>query len=316
MAETVEFLYYARVAQNAKPSAPTDRKHDGALDTFLLDHVNDLRGKAKTGASSPASFYDDEGKKLFESVQSGTKKEFLESAHALTLRLIDEMTGATKDGLLVCLQLHNGAVRTAAVLKLQIETEHAAILKALDGGDAELSAVKNVMDAPGKLQKGALLDDPRPESDVIMGDVQVQDALYFPRAFGIALEQKPKQAAVDTLTAIGDLQGQEVAAAAREHLSSVASGPVVEVMKALGEKVPQLAAPEVQTAVLKRVAEQSRPVRQVNTQAPLTEVVSASGVQIKSPLQPESRVSWTTDKDHGGWIITIRVDEEPTRKVQ
>lgn len=316
MAETVAMLYYARVAQDATPGAPLERPHDADLDKFLVEHVEALRGKGKSGVSCPATFVDPAGLDLFTAVRGGTSAEFLEASHALTLRLIGEMSGATREGLLVCLQLHDGDVRSAAVLKLQIESEYAATLQTLDDGEALLSSVTDVMDRPGKLQKGALIDDPRPDSDVILGDTLRTEALYFPRAFGIQMDQKPGQAAIDTLQVISDLQGPSVATAARREMPAVEPGPVSTVLEGLGESVPELSDREVRAAVEERLSQQARPVRRVDTQASVSEVVTASDVVIRSPWTGEERVTWAPDTDQGGWVITIRVDEEPTRSLR
>ena len=115
---------------------------------------------------------------------------------------------------------------SAAALKLQVMQPHAANLRQLDTGEIELSAVTDVMDAPGQLQKGALVDDPRAGSEVVMGDQLALEAQYFPRAFGINIEQRAPQAAVDLLAAIDHALGSTVGAAARDALPTIQSGAV------------------------------------------------------------------------------------------
>lgn len=316
MVVSVERVTYARVAQDAAPSSSALRKHDPELDVFLLGHVRALEGFAASSNACPAVFVEDEGRALFESLRTGTQAQFLVAAHAITMRLIGQMNGATADGLLVCLQLRDGVTRSAAVLKLQVVTPNAANLETLDSGEVLLSAVTDVMDAPGKLQKGALVEDSRLDSEVVMGDLASKDAQYFPRAFGIVIEQRPNHAAVDTLEVISELHGPVVGAAARRALPSVASGPIAEVLEGLSQSLSELVPDGARQAVQDRLASRPRPVRNVDTAAPLTEVITASGVTIKVPLGGADRVSIEPDTDGGGYVIRIRVDEQPRREVR
>lgn len=316
MAETIELLTYARVAPGATPSNAAERDHDAGLDAFLLDHVDKLRKYASGKSSCPATFVEADGETLFETLRTGSKDDFLDAAHKLTMRLIGVMDGRTRHGLLVCLQLKDGNTMSAAVLKLQVVQEHAAALEKIDEGEELLSAVMNVMDAPGQLQKGALVNDPRPDSDVLMGDVASTEAQYFPRAFGISIEQRPDHGAVDTLEVIREIHGDAVQATARAAMPNLSSGTISEVLDALGQAVPALADVATRQVIQERLADRPRPVRSVDTSAPLTEVVRASGVTIKAPVTGEDRISWEQDTNLGGWLITVRVDEEPQRTLQ
>jgi hypothetical protein len=128
---------------------------------------------------------------------------------------------------------------SAAALKLEVVTPNSAVLERLETGEEVLEGATNVLDAPGQLQKGALVDDPRPQSDVIIGDRLAQDALYFPRAFGIRAEQRPVHAAADLVAA---LDGRVPAVGPRvvQALPQLVPGSTSEVLAALGERVPAL----------------------------------------------------------------------------
>lgn len=316
MAVTVEKVTYARVAQDAVPKSAVPRAHDANLDTFLLGHVDALKGFAAGKNSCPATFFEPDAQALFGDLRTGNDAEFLDAAHKITLRLIGQMTGATAAGLLVCMQIKDGSTLSAAVLKLQVVTPNAANLETLDSGEVLLSAVTDVMDAPGKLQKGALVDDPRTDSDVIMGDLASKEAQYFPRAFGISIQQRPALAAVDTLDVIRELQGEVVEEAARHALPTIAPGPIADVLEALAETVPQLEPVEVRQTVEARLAERPRPVRAVDTAAPLVEHITASGVVIRVPVTGVNRVQIERDNVGGGFVIRIRVDDEPRREIR
>ncbi|MEG9227595.1 hypothetical protein [Aeromicrobium sp. Sec7.5] len=316
MSATVQKVTYARVAKDATPGTASIRPHDSKLDAFLLEHVEALQGFANGKNSCPAVFVDPASKTSFEALRDGNDAEFLQAAHDLTLQLIGQMTGSTAEGLLVCVQLHDGQAAAAAVLKLQVVTPNAANLQTLDSGEQLLSAVTNVMDAPGKLQKGALLDDPQPGSDVVVGDVASKEAQYFPRALGISIEERPGQAAIAMLDVIKDLQGDAVEVASRNALPNLSAGTVSDVLTQLSTVVPELQPTTVRDEVSKKLAARARPVRNVETTAPLTEHITASGVTIKVPITGQDRVSIEQDKVNGGYKIIIRVDEHPKREVR
>lgn len=315
MSQSVVQLTYARVAQNATPGPATSRKHDANLDAFLLDHFDALHKLSDSDDSPFAHFFDPDTKALFDTLRTGKEADFLTAAHDLTNRLIGQMTGATREGLLVCIQVNDGNTLSAAALKLQVMQPHAANLKELDTGEIELTAVTDVMDAPGELQKGALVDDPRTGSDVIMGDQLALEAQYFPRAFGISIEQRAPQAAVDLLSAIQESLGPAVETAARDALPSVDSGLLASVLEGLGGQVPELAPPEIREAIHGSLQARARPVRLVNTGAALTEVIRASGVTVRVPVHGKATVEVNPD-DGGGYVIAIHVDEEPKREIQ
>jgi hypothetical protein len=316
MAESVVQVTYARVAHDASPTSAQQRSHDTPLDVFLLKHVAELRSLAAGTNSCPATFHDPDAQGLFETLRTGDKTKFLEAAHKITVRLIGQMNGTTSEGLLVCVQIVDGTTKSAAVLKLQVVTPNAANLKTLDSGEVLLSAVTDVMDAPGKLQKGALVNDFRDGSDVIMGDLAAREAQYFPRAFGISIEQRAINAAADTLEVIKDLQGEAVEVKARNAMPAIASGTITDVLEELGQAVPELAPAPVREAIRDRLQNRPRPVGRVDTDAPLTEVITADGIQIKAPVTGQTRVTWEPDEDGGGYVIRIHVDELPRREVR
>lgn len=315
MSQKVTQLTYARVAQGAAPGPAKTRRHDDNLDAFLLDHFNALTKLASTDDSPFAHFVNDDTRRHFETLRTGREKDFLTAAHDLTTRLTGQMTGATREGLLVCIQVRKGNSMSAAALKLQVMQPHAANLKQLDNGEIELSAVTDVMDAPGDLQKGALVDDPRTGSDVVMGDQLALEAQYFPRAFGIEIEQRAPQAAVDLLETINESLGANVEAAARAILPNVQSGLLVDVLKDLSGHVPELEPPDVRDAIEGSLRSRVRPVRLVDTGVSLTEVIRASGVTVRVPVNGNARVSVDAE-DGGGYVISVHVDELPRREIQ
>lgn len=311
---TIERITYARVAKGAVPGAARTKQHDSELDRFLTEHFAALRALA-TRDDAPLSFFiSDAPRDQFERLRTGSEQVFLAAAHGLTLALIGEMDNRSAEGLLVCVQVTDDGEKWAAAMKLEVIAPNSAVLDRLESGEEVLSAVTDVMDAPGDLQKGALVMDPRAGSDVVIGDRLSQDALYFPRAFGIRTHQKPTEAASDLVAAIEQRQGTAVAVRAAREMPRLEAAPAREVLEGLGQQIPELDT-EAQAAVASALEARPRPVREVNTEAPLKQVIRASGVTVQVPLASSAEVE-VTSKAGGGWRITIDVEEEPRMEIR
>ncbi len=309
----VRHMTYARVAQGAAPGPAVMRPRDG-LDDFLLDHFRAMHKLATDNHSPFATFSDPAAQALFEQLRAGSNDEFLKAAHELTVRLIVRMDGRMDPGLLLCMQVESGMQLWAAALKLEIVTPHSAILERLDSGDEVLAAVTDVVDAPGELQKGALVSDPRDGSDVVIGDKLAKDALYFPQAFGIRSEQRASDAAADLVAAVEQIDpklGRRVA----EVLPHVPPGDRETVLDALTEEITTFTS-DVRQDVAAALQARPRPVVHVDTQTPLKrEVTTAEGIKIVGPVSAMQAVTWAPRQD-GGWRITIDVTQEPRSHVK
>jgi hypothetical protein len=277
----LELMTYARVSRGAAPGNMVERPHDAGVDAFLFDHVASLLERARGGDSPIASFVDPEASSLFDELRTEAPEKFLAAAQTLTLRLIGCMDRRAAPGLLVCLRLRDGKRRAAAALKLEVVTPHAAVLEALDTGEEVLAAATNVLDAPGDLQKGALVPDPRPLSDVVIGDRLAIDAQYFPTAFGIQTEQRAVDASAN-LVSVVQAQAPKLVRKVVERLPSATPGPAKDVLAEIGEQVPQLTT-DVRRTIVDQLEQLKRPVRTVDTRAPLKQVVSADGITVTGP---------------------------------
>lgn len=307
-------MTYARVAKGAAPATMKSRDHDAQLDAFLIGHFEAMRELAANEDSPLSTFFDADAKKLFETLRTGTEDEFLTAAHSLCLRLIAEMDGRMEPGLLVCLQIDEDGALSAGALKLEVVAPNSAILEKLDSGEEVLTAVTDVMDAPGELQKGALVDDPRAGSDVIVGDRLPENSLYFPRGLGIRTEQKAIDAAADLILAIEKAHGTAVATKAVTALPKVQEARVDSVLKDLQSSVPELDNPALE-AIKAKLDARPRPVGRVATNTPLKQVIRASGVTIHAPINSVVKVSSNTNPT-GGWRIIIDVPDEPKTEIK
>ena len=314
MAASVVRMTYARVAKGAAPASMKPREHDAKLDAFLLGHFHAMRSLADKDDSPQSRFVEDEAKTLFESLRTGSDDAFLPAAHALTLRLIAEMDGRMDPGLLVCVQVDDGGTMSAGAFKLEVVAPNSAILDKLDSGEEVLSAVTNVMDSPGELQKGALVEGPRAGSDVIVGDRLPENSLYFPRGLGIRTEQKALDAAADLIVAIEEAHGRDAATAAMAALPAISSAHVDKVLGDLSGSVPELDE-QAQSAIKAALDARPRPVGRIATSASLKRVIRASGVTVNLPVNGAAD-AMIEQRPNGGWRIVIDVPDEPTTEIR
>lgn len=310
MSEIVN-MTYTRVASDAAPGEMMPREHDDKVDAFLLDHVRALVASAASDDAPIALFFEPAAQALFESVRTGDQAAFLDAAGQLARRLVGEMDGRSGPGLLVCVQISDGQEMSGAALKLEVVAPNSAVLEALESGEEVLSGATNVLDAPGKLQKGALVRDPRAASDVVIGDKLYRDAAYFPRAFGIRPEQRSADTAADLINSIAAVAPVAARQAARV-LSEITPGSAEEVLEALAERVPPLDL-DARDAVLGRLSAGARPVRNVDTSGTVRETLTADGVTISGTASAMRAVEYSRDPQGDGWLITVRVRDEPRR---
>lgn len=311
----ITHMTYARVAQGATPGQMVARPRDSGVEDFLIDHVKALSKLAVDDASPCARFVEADAQAAFAKLRDGTDDEFLDAAGTLTRRLISAMDGRSAPGLLVCVRLTDGPKLSVAALKLRVVTPNAAVLEALESGEELLAAAKNVLDAPGDLQKGALVDDPRhPRSEVVVGDKLTKDAQYFPRAFGIRTEQRAKDGGADLLNALNDQIDAATVVSVAAKLSGLPSGTPEAVLEAASRQVPELT-PAVRESTVAALHAQSRPVTRVSTVAPLKQVVTADGITIRGSVTAMQAVE-IEERSDGGYRITIDVSEQPSRRYQ
>jgi hypothetical protein len=306
----VDMMTYARVAHDAAPGGFVVRPHDSGVDAFLFEHVGSLRERARTGDSPVASFVDPEAAQLFQQLLVGTEEHFLAAARTLTLRLIGRMDRRAAPGLLVCLRLLDGRSRSAAALKLEVVTPHAAVLESLDSGEEVLAAATNVLDAPGDLQKGGLVPDPRPSSDVVIGDRLAIDAQYFPTAFGIQIEQRALDATFDLVSTV-QAQAPSLVRQVVQRLPDAKPGSAKAVLEQISSAIPELN-DGVRSTILDQLEQRKRPVRTVDTRAPLRLTLSADGITVSGPAELRHRKVEVLRVPEGGWRISVALEDEPT----
>jgi hypothetical protein len=304
----ITHMTYTRVAYKVTPPALVPRSHTDGIDKFLFDHYKALLTKAENSDSPMAFFVDPGAKKLFEELRVGSDPQFYTAAHTLAGKLIGEMDRRMEPGLLICVRVVDGSKRSAAVLKLEVVTPNSAVLERLETGEEVLEAVTDVLDAPGELQKGALVHDPRPGSEVVVGDKLTKDALYFPRAFGIRTEARVGDGTAELVSALNS-RLPAITARVIDILPTVDETRPAEVLATISAQVPELT-DALQSEVTTVLEQRPRPVRRINPKAPLRQILRAGLITIGGPVAAMRAVSWRQQPD-GQWRITIDVPEEP-----
>lgn len=305
----ISLMTYTRVAHDATPGEMTPRAHDDGVDRFLLDHVGALLQSAAQGDAPLAEFRDPTAQRLFEELRAGSATQFYAAARTLALRLISSMDRRAAPGLLVCIRTADGTELSGATLKLEVVTPNAAVLEALESGEEVLSAATNVLDAPGDLQKGAVVADPRHDSQVVLGDRLARDALYFPAAFGIQTTQRAADTAADLINSI-HLHAPDSAPQAAAALPELHSGPVGDVLQELSQQVPGLdeqARADVETDLRSR----PRPVNAVQTSGSVRTFIQGEGITVSGSAAAMGRVVVERDPEGDGWRVVIPLTQQP-----
>lgn len=279
---------------------------------FLGGHVNSLFTMAKAqDATAPGRFTHRDAQRLFRELHTGSDDEFLAAAGALTKRLVGRMNRATAEGLLVCLRAETATDgRVAGALKLQVVAPNAAVLQALDSGDVVLTSVKDLLDSPGDLQKGALVASSLPDGQVLCGDRVTHIARYFPEAFDIQIFCRPSVAAKAFFDAVEEFAGSlipEVAAA----WPTLRPGSPREVLAELGHKVPGLTA-TLRADIAERLETAARPVARLDTARVIKETYQAGQITISGPVEEMRRhVRVAPRPDGDGWRVTVDSADRP-----
>jgi hypothetical protein len=300
------------VVRRGQPAArPRLGKDVVEVSAFLVSHVESLLAGASSGTAPIAELGTGGVSNHFDVLRDGSEQEFLDAADTLTKSLVSEMSRVnSKEGVLVCATFEQpGQGRLAAALKLQVVSDHGAVLERLDSGDLALSAVERVLDRPGELQKGLVYPDPRPDSQAVVGDKANQrEARYFLVAMGAVAEEHGKKALGDVAEALLGAVAQADGPAVIRQLGSADQGTVGDVVAAATQGLTMTRPVE---EIVEELENRERPIRNVNTRAPLKATIRSGTVKVDLRSLDLERVN-IEPVAGGGWDITIHVDAEPT----
>lgn len=308
---TLEHVAYAFVEPGGQ--SPSCRVHtvSDEIAVYLLDHVDDLMKRFGRGSIPPASFRSSAAGQRFYALREGDEAQFVAAAQELSTRLHTAMDARSKRGFLVAIR-EIGESPRVAVLKLDVHEEHAAVLHA-DREGVTLEAVQDLLDIPGELQKGAIVPDPRADSEVIVGDRATEEtALYFLRALEIQQVCPARQGGGLVIQAVREISPDNERAVA--ELIAGYDAPVSPAQ--LFDDNPTALGRQARDEVLAQLDAQTRPVRLIDPVArPPKGIVTADGITITGPVRfINDRVRW--EQRGPSWLIEISVAEEPRRTFQ
>lgn len=278
------------------------------LEAYLEAHVLDLQRRAASGdGTPPASFRSTDAKQRMEQLLAGDDDAFLTNAQALAVRLQGEMDGRTRKGFFVALRVNIDGKQSAAVLKLDVQDKYAAAIER-SSDEPDLEVVKELLDLPGDLQKGALYPDKRTESDLIIGDKLFETSLYFLRAIDAEQIAKPGPATGTVVRLVKEVAPERTTEVARAlETEAKATTP-----KAFFQRHPDLLPDDQRRSVLDSLAQQRRPVRRIDPgRHSLVGAYVADGITIRGRITELADKVTVSPRKEGGWKIEIVVSEEP-----
>lgn len=280
------------------------------VDNFLSAHVERLWKNANArDAPPPAHFLNEEACQPFDDLLEGDDQTFLAAAHSLACRLVARMNKVTKPGLLVAVKAQVDANDSVAgVLKLQVDAENGAMLRQFETGELQLEAVKDLLDRPGRLQKGALVSTLLDAGRAVCGDLQ-RNAHYFPAALGLIVHPRPLQAAKHFFDAMDEVDPALTGLVA-EAFAECRPGPVVEVLEEIAAKVEGLTG-SVRAEVEARLRGLAQPVFELDTGQDVKEKYPIGSVTVLGPIADMRHLVRKERTGDGRWQLVIEIDEEP-----
>lgn len=233
------------------------------------------------------------------------ERDFLQIVETFATRLHAEMQIVTNPspGILavVCSRDEDGQPNLSSVLKLDATHEAARYIRSKDR--IRINVLRELLPAPGELQKGLSVPDPRPASEVIIRDRNVEAARYFLNAFQVKVSPRPNDTSRELLDAIAHLPEGQVprayAAAARlEGQADVVVADLQNQFVDLDTDREAFGARGAVPGVLRPERISARPLR-----------LKADGFVIEVPPDRAERVASHQRGD--GWVITIETDTKP-----
>lgn len=268
---------------------------------FLARHVSELRASHSSAKAVRARFR--QPSLLQGALQTlldpESEEEFVATAVELVESLAASMRAATRAESCVAAivtALESDGARTASFLKLDAEIE-AAHLDQTEGG-IRLRVFRDLLPAPGEMQKGISWPDPRSDSEVVVLDKnQGAVAQYFQNAFQVEASPRSLEVEKHLATCIAENLRPEEMRQAVEAIGD-SSGPVERVVQKLQEVFPAL--PDSARGPTDQMPGSVR--RGFLNGRKRT--FESDGMKLEVPLGELPRVTVSIEGDH--WITTIR----------
>jgi hypothetical protein len=278
---------------------------------FLTRHVNKLRAAASEESAVLSRFQQSSAiPALFGDLLKARPANFIGISADLAKRLQASMDSSTRANPGVLAVITSGAGRTpelVSILKLDAIDEAARFL--LKEGQVKLSVLRDLLPAPGKLQKGISWPDSRAtSSDAIAIDRNQVAAGYFFKAYELLVSSTPKEAERALVEALmRDVPPSKFPEAMSD--AAALSGPAQAVAAHLKKKYPTLQVDLVTLGPRGTPAGNIRPGKVTSHQTRYR----GDGITVTIPHNRLDRVIGPREVA-GGWELTIRFSTLPKRE--
>jgi hypothetical protein len=307
---SLSLVSYAFIERGGTPPVCDAAQIEPDDEAYLRQHIAHLVERATNGHSPAAEFVSPESEERFHQLAHGTDEEFLSAALTISTQIQDCMHHKASPGLLVFARFAGEPTVAAALLKLEVAERYSAILREIAAGNVRISVVRDRMTGAAELQKGALIPDPRDDSDVVVGDKIGDTAAYFLTGLGV-------RQFVKTLTAVEAFYrvavNQDPTRHRSERLALALAEDQPEDVGVFVNAHPELFSPE-QAEDLRRHSETAqRPIKSLapTKAAAARQIIRAGGITITGALADMLRGVIRERLADGRWRVSIVTDTEP-----
>lgn len=281
---------------------------DAADADFLTRHVAKLREAAAEEDALLSRFHQGSGiPALVRSLRTVSDQEFIKVSGTLATRLHQSMKQSTKPGpgvLAIIASAEDGNTPTiSSVLKLDAIPELARYL--LVAGQVKLSVVRDLLPAPGDLQKGISVPDGRGTSDAIVIDRNQSAARYFFNAYELQVSHTPAESEKVLSDVIVKGVPREQRAEAMKFVAGL-SGPADKVAEQVKKQYPDV---QIDRRELGAQGELGGYIRPKKVAGHLTRF-RGDGITVVVPYERLDRVKGPQPIG-GGWEMRIRFSAKP-----
>jgi hypothetical protein len=275
---------------------------------FLARHVSKLREAAAEEDALLSRFHQGSGiPALMKSLLTVSDQEFIEISGGFATRLHESMKQSTKPGPGVLTIIASGddekTPTVSSVLKLDAIPELASYL--LEAGQVKLSVVKDLLPAPGDLQKGISLPDGRGTSDAVVIDRNPSAARYFFNAYELQVSHSPRESEKALSDVIVKGVPREKRAEAMKFVAEL-SGPADKVAAQVKKQYPEV---QIDRKELGAQGDLGGYIRPKKVAGHLTRF-RGDGITVVVPYERLDRITGP-EQVGGGWEMTIRFTAKP-----
>jgi hypothetical protein len=275
---------------------------------FLGRHVDELRRAADAEGALLSRFQHGSGlPALLKQLLTAKEEGFVKVADGLAKRLTGSMDQSTNPspGVLALIVSGTGDKPDVASLVKLDATNEAASFAVDRQGQVKLRPLRDLLPAPGQLQKGVSWPDPRTVSDAIVIDRNQTAAQYFFNAYELKVSSTPKEAE----GALAEAIIRDVPRAQRQaamQFATTQGGRADQVASEVRKRYPQIKIDREELGASGAVPGYIRPGKVAAHMIRYR----GDGITVLVPSDRLNRVSGPSQAG-GGWEMTIRFSARP-----